>query len=557
MQWLKQSTAVSKIIGPILDSSGVEYASAVIGDISLSKNGATLTALASAATLTYIANGMYTLALTTGNTDTLGSAEISCNKSTYQMPPREFMVLPSTVYDALTTNATNTTGGLPAATGAISALAGAISTLTAAQAATGVWQDTTAGDFTVALSVGKSVMNGVSLGTGLTVNDITTKTGYSLVNGSIVTATFGTCDFTATMKTSIGIAVAASAVASVTGNVGGNVVGSVASVVAGVTVATNNDKTGYTASTVSDKTGYALTSGERTSIANEVEAQIIDETDSEKVLTAITDKIAAVNPSLGGLTLAAIASSVWANAARTLTAGTNIVLAKGVGITGFNDLSAAQVNAEADTALADYDGPTNAEMEARTLAAASYATVANQTTIINYIDTEVAAIKAKTDNLPNTPASTSDIPTAAANRAEMDSNSVSLAVIKASTDHLATAMELDGSVYRFTVNSLELAPTGAGGGGGSTAAEIWTYGGHRTLTDGAITEATFATPAEVVGRPTGILAMIRRLFERTGNKRKRTRSSGLTQLYGADNTTLLESNTQSTTDGVDQITESN
>jgi hypothetical protein len=44
---------------------------------------------------------------------------------------------------------------------------------------------------------------------------------------------------------------------------------------------------------------------------------------------------------------------VWSTAARTLTAGTNIVLAKGTGITGFNDLSAAQVNAEADTALSD------------------------------------------------------------------------------------------------------------------------------------------------------------------------------------------------------------
>lgn len=53
-----------------------------------------------------------------------------------------------------------------------------------------------------------------------------------------------------------------------------------------------------------------LTSGERTAIANEVEAQIIDDTDSEKVLQAITDKIASVNPSLSGLTLAAIASQV-------------------------------------------------------------------------------------------------------------------------------------------------------------------------------------------------------------------------------------------------------
>jgi len=38
-----------------------------------------------------------------------------------------------------------------------------------------------------------------------------------------------------------------------------------------------------------------------------------------------------------------------------------------------NDLSAAQVNAECDTAIAGYDGPTNAEMEARTPTAAQLA----------------------------------------------------------------------------------------------------------------------------------------------------------------------------------------
>lgn len=56
--------------------------------------------------------------------------------------------------------------------------------------------------------------------------------------------------------------------------------------------------------------------------------------------------------------------AVWSTTTRLLTAGTNIVLAKGTGVTGFNDLSAAQVNAEVDTALADYDGPTHAEMTA-------------------------------------------------------------------------------------------------------------------------------------------------------------------------------------------------
>ena len=58
--------------------------------------------------------------------------------------------------------------------------------LTAAQIATGVWQDATAGDFTAALSIGKSVMNGVALGTGLTVarvtlaDTLTTYTGNTL-----------------------------------------------------------------------------------------------------------------------------------------------------------------------------------------------------------------------------------------------------------------------------------------------------------------------------------------------------------------------------------------
>lgn len=101
MMWAKQSTAATLIVGPILDSAGAEYASAVIGDLSISKNGGTLTAMASAATLTYIANGQYTLVTTTGNLDTLGRAQITCNKSTYQMPPVNLMILPAMRFDSL------------------------------------------------------------------------------------------------------------------------------------------------------------------------------------------------------------------------------------------------------------------------------------------------------------------------------------------------------------------------------------------------------------------------------------------------------------------------
>lgn len=73
-------------------------------------------------------------------------------------------------------------------------------------------------------------------------------------------------------------------------------------------------KAGYVDASISSRSvagsAMTLTTGERTAIANEVEAQIIDETDTEKVLLAITNKIAAANPDLSGLTLSAIASSV-------------------------------------------------------------------------------------------------------------------------------------------------------------------------------------------------------------------------------------------------------
>jgi hypothetical protein len=84
------------------------------------------------------------------------------------------------------------------------------------------------------------------------------------------------------------------------------------------------------------------------------------------------------------------AADIWAVAVRLLTAGTNIVLAKGTGLTGLNDLSAAQVNAECDTALTDYG------------------------------------------------ANTVTPPTAVQNRAEMDSNSTKLIAIVGDTNELQT-----------------------------------------------------------------------------------------------------------------------
>ncbi len=86
--------------------------------------------------------------------------------------------------------------------------------LTAAQIATGIWQDTTAGDFTTASSIGKSLY---------TSGAIPGAAGGLFIAGSNAATT-----------------------ANITGNITGNLSGSVGSVTAGVTVTTNNDKTGYT-----------------------------------------------------------------------------------------------------------------------------------------------------------------------------------------------------------------------------------------------------------------------------------------------------------------------
>lgn len=109
--------------------------------------------------------------------------------------------------------------------------------------------------------------------------------------------------------------------------------------------------------------------------------------------------------------------------------------------------------------------------------------------ILAAVDTEVGAIKAKTDNLPSDPADASDITTrfdtldtsidALPTNSELlsalatidDQMLLDLAAVQADvtdilavTDKLDTTVELDSTVWRFTTNALEQAPSGGGGG---------------------------------------------------------------------------------------------
>lgn len=87
-----------------------------------------------------------------------------------------------------------------------------------------------------------------------------------------------------------------------------------------VTVVTNNDKTGYSLAT-----------------APPTAAQISTQVWSEALPGAFTSGQAGFKLDAG------TATNVWAAGTRTLTAGTNISLAKGTGITGFNDITSQSV----------------------------------------------------------------------------------------------------------------------------------------------------------------------------------------------------------------------
>jgi hypothetical protein len=113
-----------------------------------------------------------------------------------------------------------------------------------------------------------------------------------------------------------------------------------------------------------------------------------------------------------------------------IEAQTDDIGSAGAGLTAvpWNPAWDAEVQSEVADALGVYDPPTNTEMEARTLVAASYATAANLATV----DTVVDAIKITTDKVDDT-------------------------------------LEDDGGTFRFTANALEEAPTG---GSAPTAAAI-------------------------------------------------------------------------------------
>ncbi len=101
MTAIRQSTARTILIGPILDADGVAVTTGpVIGDIRLTKNGVVSSA-AAAATLTHDHAGKWLLVTIPGNSDTVGILQISLSDGVNDMPVLTFTVVEEAIYDAI------------------------------------------------------------------------------------------------------------------------------------------------------------------------------------------------------------------------------------------------------------------------------------------------------------------------------------------------------------------------------------------------------------------------------------------------------------------------
>ena len=244
----------------------------------------------------------------------------------------------------------------------------------------------------------------------------------------------------------------------------GNFPGSVASVVAGVTVTTNNDKTGYaltvayepaktaaqagdamtltgdltstmktsvttaataatptvTAGTVTDKTGYALTStyDPAKTAAQAGDAMALTPSERSSTATAVWASDTRTLSSYGTLVVD-MAAAVWAYATRILTAATNITSTGGTTVPQTGDAYAAATSAAS--------AATTASTNATTAATAATTASTNATTAA----------------------------TAATTASTNAATAVSLATdIKEVTTKLDGALELSGGFYRYTSAAL-------------------------------------------------------------------------------------------------------
>lgn len=173
----------------------------------------------------------------------------------------------------------------------------------------------------------------ITAATGVTVSTNNDKTGYSLTVSPPTAAQITTAIFTDLLAGS-DFSTVGSFGKLVKDNLDTNV---------GSRMATYSQPTGFLSATFPSGTVASTTNITAGTITNLTSL-------STDAISAASVSAAAVTKIQTGLSTIT-AADVWSSPTRLLTAGTNIVLAKGVGVTGFNDLSTTQVKTQVTDAL--------------------------------------------------------------------------------------------------------------------------------------------------------------------------------------------------------------
>lgn len=321
----------------------------------------------------------------------------------------------------------------------------------------------------------------VTFPTGATLASTTNITAGTITTTTNLTNAPTAGDFTATMKTSIGTAVAASAVASVTGNVGGNVTGSVGSVASGGITATSiaadaigaselaADAVTEIATGVWDRLTSALTTvGSAGKLLVDNLNATVSSRASQTTLDTLDDfvdtEVAAIKTKTDFLPSATAGSAGGLFIAGT-NAATTITTALTTTITGNLTGSVGSVT-----------GLTAANLDVAVSSRASQTTL---DTLDDFVDTEVAAIKAKTDQLTFGTANRVDAQVYGIEAGAITATAVATGAIDADALAADAVNEIVDQVWRETlsdhdtvVGSTAEALAGAGGGSAPTAAQV-------------------------------------------------------------------------------------
>jgi hypothetical protein len=289
--------------------------------------------------------------------------------------------------------------------------------------------------------------------------------GTAWGSGAITAASIAADAITdAKVASDVTIASVTGAVGSVTGNVGGNVTGSVGSVASGGITAASFGANAITAAKLDPDVTSELQAGLATAASlTTVEGKIdILDTNVDTLLTRITSTLFA------GITSLAEWLGLMAGKQTGNTTARTEMRATGAGSGTYSETtdSLEAVRDRGDAAWTTATGFS-------TLDAAGVRTAVGLASA--NLDTQLAAID--------------------------DAVDLEVAAIKAVTDKLDDTLEDDGGTYRFTVNALEQAP--AGGGGGSTD---WTADERTAIRAILGVPGSGTTPADP---STGILDTIR------------------------------------------------